>query len=99
MMVNAIVLGKITVDKKLCPDTTDRSNWECLDAQDYVAAFGIASSSIGILILSTGFCYANGLMNIIPAAYASGHYELCGAYLNRMIILSMMIFIPVILMM
>jgi len=99
MMVNAIVLGKIQVDKTKCPDPTDRSNWECLDAQDYVAAFGIASSSIGILILSTGFCYANGLMNIIPAAFSSGHYELCGAYLNRMLILSMGIFIPVILLM
>ena len=49
---------------------------------------------MGIVLLAVGVTFCIGLTNIIPQAYGAKKYELCGAYLNRMIILSSAIFIP-----
>lgn len=84
MLVNAIILGNIQC----------KPEDGCITAKTYLAAFGLGSSLMSIVLLATGLCFVFGLYTIMPQAYSSGNYKLCGAYINRMIILSTMIFAP-----
>lgn len=97
MMVNALILGRITLPD-YCKDKdyeVPEDSFECMGPEDYLSAFGIASSTIGIAILSTSFCYIAALNNVVPQAYGAGNFELVGSYLNRMLILASGIFIPI----
>ena len=87
MLVNSIVLGKI----KCVSDDV------CSSARTNLAAFGLGSSLMSIILLASGVCFCLGLNNILPQAYAAKNYKLCGAYLNRMIITSTCIFAPLLL--
>lgn len=84
MLINSIILGQIQCD----PSTG------CHSAKTYLAAFGLGSSLMSILLLASGLCYTLGLNNMLPQTYASKNYTLCGAYLNRMIITATCIFVP-----
>ena len=96
MMVNALILGRIAVPE-YCSDpdySAGPDSYECVGAEGYLGAFGIASSTLGLVVLSVGFCYGNGLFNVVPQAYGARNFELVGCYLNRMLILSTSIFVP-----
>ena len=45
-------------------------------------------------MLATGMCFTLGLVYVIPQAYGAGNMKLCGAFMNRMIIVSTFIFAP-----
>jgi Na+-driven multidrug efflux pump len=62
--------------------------------KDLNASFGLASSTLSIILQATGLCFVLALSNIIPQAYGAKNYKLCGAYLNRMIIVNTLIFVP-----
>lgn len=70
MLVNAKLLGRNEVDADACggkPEYVgDVINYECISAETYLASFGIASSTMGIVLLATGVCYVLGLSNIAP---------------------------------
>jgi Na+-driven multidrug efflux pump len=87
LLVNSVILGQIKCD----PTET------CIPAKTYLAAFGLGSSLMSIILTASGLCYCIGLSNILPQAYASKNYKLCGAYLNRMLITSTCIFAPLLL--
>lgn len=96
MMVNAKILGALELPAQCKdPEYVPVDIFECLPAEDYLSSFGLASASLGIVLLSLGFCYSNGLFNVVPQAYGAGNYQLVGLYLNRMLILSTAIFGPV----
>ena len=86
LLVNARLLGQIE-----CSDDTEE---ECISSKTYVAAFGMGSSTIGILLLAPGICFCFGLSNVVPQAFGANNFKLCGAYLNRTLITSAMIFVP-----
>ena len=62
---------------------------------EYLSAYGLGSSLIAITILATSSCYAEGLSNLIPHAFGSNRIDLVYAYLNRMLILKTLIFMPI----
>ena len=45
-------------------------------------------------VFASVWCYASALTNLIPQAYGSKKYEIIGVYLNRMLILTVCIFTP-----
>jgi hypothetical protein len=98
MFVNAKLMGQMEVNTALC--TADLSEEErlsttaCAHGEDYLAAFGIGSATVSILIMASAWSYTAGLQNVIPQAHGAGNYEAIGIYQNRMAILSAMIFIP-----
>lgn len=97
MLVNGVVLGNSKLDLDLCgPNATKEilDSFDCLDNKTLLASFGLGSATIGIYVFAPCICYSLALSNIIPQAYGAGHKRLCGAYLNRMIITQLMIFIP-----
>jgi Na+-driven multidrug efflux pump len=53
MLVNSIILGKIECDPE--------GDGYCLSAKTYLAAFGLGSSLMSILLLASGLCYVLGL--------------------------------------
>jgi len=61
---------------------------------EHLASFGLGSSMMGILLLASGICFVMGLGNVLPQAYGSGNYRLVGTYQNRMIIMTIGIFAP-----
>ena len=71
-------------------------SFECITSETYLASFGLASATVGIFVLAPGICFTNGLNNILPQAYGAKNYRLCGAYLNRFVIASCVIFCPII---
>lgn len=97
MLVNLTYLGSVKTDPVKCA-SSDHANAstpvECLEAKTYLAAFGMGSSILGIIMLSVSMCFAGGLGQVLPQAYGSKEYKLCGAYLNRMQICIASIFIP-----
>ena len=99
MMVNAVLLGRLKIDKKLCPDTLTakqkKESMDCVTDEQYLAAFGIGSAVIGMLVFATIWCYAAALSNKIPQAFGSKNYEMIGVHLNRMVILVLCIFTPI----
>ena len=100
MMVNAKILGAIKPDPELCHNGAPSevlNSLECISAKTYLASFGVASSSLALVLLAIGQTFANGLNNIVPQAYGAKEYKLIGAYLNRMYTLISMIFIPTLL--
>jgi hypothetical protein len=66
MLVNAKLLGQTVIDETFCATDAAKGKSECLSAQEYVAAFGLASSALGIVYLALGFCFAYGLANVMP---------------------------------
>lgn len=98
MLVNAKLLGKAVLDTDKCggkPEFVgDVINYNCIKAETYLASFGIASSTMSIILLATGVCFIFGLSNIAPQAAGSGNFKLVGTYLNRFIICHLMIFVP-----
>ena len=95
MMINAIILGQTNVDPEKCKAAGNiPTHPDCIDSKDYVAAFGIGSATMSIVLLATGLCFTLGLQQVIPQAYGAKQYELCGAYLNRMLIVVTVIFVP-----
>ena len=94
MMINARLLGQVQIDKAFCALPDNQKSVKCITAEKYVAGFGIASSTLAILYLAIGVCFALCLMNLIPQAYGAQNYRLCGAYLNRCIICTLLIFTP-----
>ena len=71
-----------------------RKSFECITAETYLAAFGLASATLGICVLAPGICFCIGLSNILPQAYGARNYKLCGAYLNRFLVCTCIIFVP-----
>ena len=49
---------------------------------------------MSIILLAPSMCFTLGLSNLIPQAFGSKNYKLCGIYANRMIIVVSVIFIP-----
>lgn len=95
MLVNAMILGQIKLDPKKCEAAgNDEYHPDCINAEVYLSAFGIGSSTMSIILLASGLCFTLGLSQLIPQAYGSGNFQLCGAYLNRMIIVVTMLFGP-----
>lgn len=97
MLVNLSFLGSVKVDATTCKSTDHNlatTDIKCLDAKTYLAAFGMGSSVLGIVMLSVSMTFAMGLHQVLPQAYGSGELRLCGAYLNRMQIAIASIFIP-----
>jgi len=97
MLVNTIILGQIKTDDRICgPDASQESqdSFECITSKTYVASFGMASSTMGIILLAPGICYVLALSNNIPQAFGAKNYELCGAYMNRNIITVTAITLP-----
>ena len=96
MMINVKVLGLIKPpegDQCSKPEAADTV--ECMNGEQYQAAFGIGSSTVAIFLLASSICFSCGLYNVIPQAFGSKNYKLCGAYRNRMIILVTCIFTPI----
>ena len=99
-MINMILLGKIKVDKEKCPDPEHSENFgnvECMTGKQFVAVFGLASSTMSIIYVSTAVCCIYGLNIIIPGAYGKKEYQLCGAYMNNMIVFITFLFAPLLL--
>lgn len=95
MLVNSKLLGTHKTPEAQCAvGMPDVGTIKCVSATTYLASFGLASSTLGILMLATSMCFAMGLSNVLPQAYGSGEYKLCGAYVNRMIICVSMWVIP-----
>jgi Na+-driven multidrug efflux pump len=86
MIINTMILGNIKTE---CDQ-----NGNCVGPQEYLSAYGLGSSVMAITILSTSTTYADGLSNLIPHAYGSNRNDLVSVYLNRMLILVSLIFIP-----
>ena len=61
MMVNAVILGHIKIDKEFCDKEENAGHYECIDSIQYQAAFGLASSTVSIIFLATGICFTLGL--------------------------------------
>lgn len=71
-MVNAIILGKIKMDQEKCKIAGgEPCHPDCISSKDYVAAFGIGSATMSIILLATGLCFTLGLQNVIPQAYGA----------------------------
>ena len=69
MLVNAKILGSIDKPAKcLVPDVSEevKNSFDCISAKTYLAAFGVASSSMGIILLAVGVTFNLGLTNIVP---------------------------------
>lgn len=93
MLVNAKILGQM--EDQVCAVGSDGIEvCEAIGPKVHLAAFGLGSSTIGLLLLANGDCFSDGLTNLIPQAYGAQQYQLCGAYLNRMLILLTCIFVP-----
>lgn len=54
--------------EKCGPEASEevRKSFECIDAETYLASFGLASASMGIFLLAPGICFCLGANNIIP---------------------------------
>lgn len=65
MLVNAVILGKIQIDEKACK----LDKIECIGPKTYLAAFGVGSSTLGIILLASGLTYCVSLSNVIPQAF------------------------------
>lgn len=70
------------------------ANDSCIDPKEHLAALGVGSATVSILLMASGCCYTMGLQNVVPQAFGSGEFEIIGIYLNRMIILTLCIFAP-----
>eukprot|EP00356_Strombidium_inclinatum_P007903 CAMPEP_0170482006 /NCGR_PEP_ID=MMETSP0208-20121228/2219_1 /TAXON_ID=197538 /ORGANISM="Strombidium inclinatum, Strain S3" /LENGTH=508 /DNA_ID=CAMNT_0010754799 /DNA_START=8 /DNA_END=1534 /DNA_ORIENTATION=+ len=96
MMANAVYSDQIKSDPAACAAAGhDPANENCITGETFQAAFGLGSATMGIIMQAPVLCFNLGLANIIPHAFGSGEYKLCGAYLNRMMILQAIVFIPV----
>ena len=61
MMINAVILGHIKIDEEFCSKEENAGSYECIDSIAYQAAFGLASSTVSIILLATGICFTLGL--------------------------------------
>ena len=66
MMVNVLLLGRIVKpDDKLCPASLTEAeklqNIDCSTSIEYLAAFGLGSAVVGMVVFAVGFCYCAGL--------------------------------------
>jgi len=99
LMINISILSKFNPDPVKCNsdnlDDLKINSSECMEGLDLNAAFGLASSTLSIILQATGSCFCMGLNTILPQAYGAKNYKLCGAYLNRMLIVSTLIFTPI----
>ena len=67
MMINAIILGQTKVDDAKCQAAGNLATHpDCISSKDYVAAFGIGSATMSIILLATGLCFTLGLQQLIP---------------------------------
>lgn len=96
MLVSTHILGKVELDESICGLDTTIGNPKCITSETYVAAYGLASSFTGIILMASGYCFILGLNNILPQAYGAGQHKLCGAYLNRMLICVILLFTPLV---
>jgi len=74
MLVNAKVLGGIIPDPAVCGEGASEDtleSFDCITAKTYLASFGLASSTMGIMLLAVGTCFVIGLTNVIPQAYGA----------------------------
>lgn len=92
MLVNSKLLGSVEIDAEKCAGVP-KTTYGCIPAETYLASFDIASSTMGILFLATGTCFVLALTNITRQAYGSGNFKMCGAYLDRMILCYLSIFL------
>ena len=56
-------------DEELCGAKASeevRNSLECVSAESYLAAFGLGSSSLGIVLLAVAICFTLSLLNIVP---------------------------------
>jgi len=53
MLVNTMVLGRLQGDEKMGP-------------KEYIAAYGIGSSLMSIILLASGRTFVGGLHNVLP---------------------------------
>ena len=96
MMANAVYSDKISPDPMECKQANyDTMNEACITGETFQAAFGLGSATMGILMQAPVICFNLGLANIIPQAYGSGEFKLCGAYLNRMMVVQTLVFLPI----
>jgi hypothetical protein len=65
MMVNAKILGSIE-NPSNCLSHTGTAPDECITPATYLAAFGLASSLLGIVFISVGSCFVISLNNVLP---------------------------------
>ena len=68
MMINAKICGSMDPPDHCVPDSTDL---ECVKADTYLAAFGIGSSTMSILIQAPLESFCIGLSNILPQAFGA----------------------------
>lgn len=75
MMVNLNYLGATKVNSTTkCLSHNDKlatTPIECLEAKTYLAAFGMGSSVLGIVLLSLSITFSGGLGQVVPQAYGS----------------------------
>ena len=97
MMINTMILGRILPDARCEGDTDfqEANPSHCVGPNVLQSAFGIGSATMGLILLAPGACYCLCLQNLIPQAFGSKNYELCGFYLNRVLITSTLIFVPI----
>mmetsp|Transcript_2011 Transcript_2011/g.3558 ORF Transcript_2011/g.3558 Transcript_2011/m.3558 type:complete len:323 (-) Transcript_2011:489-1457(-) len=95
MMANAVYSDMIKPNSEKCALSDDPVyNENCISGETFQAAFGLGSSTMGILMMAPLICFNMGLTNLIPQAFGSKNYKLCGAYLNRMMVVQAMVFLP-----
>ena len=96
MMVNIKVLGMVQRDEGACTTFFGEQvdTVECMTGKQLQAAFGIGSSTISILLLASASSFVTGLDSLMSQAYGNNSFKLCGAYRNRMMIVTAMIFTP-----
>ena len=62
MLVNSMILGKLELDPEKCEAAGgDEYHPDCIGSEKYQAAFGIGSSTMGIILLASGICFTIGL--------------------------------------
>ena len=66
MMINTKILGSMKHDEEACKDPVKATTVECMTGTEFQASFGVASSTVAILLLATSLCFVLGLGNLIP---------------------------------
>lgn len=64
------------------------------DASDSLAALGIGTLTISLLVFSLVYTFNNALLTLVSQAYGQHDIKLCARYLNRQIYLNLAIFLP-----
>ena len=65
MTVNAVLMGQQEVDPVYCPDSLSvdekLATTYCAGSKDYLAAFGMGSATVSIIIFASAWSYSAGL--------------------------------------